>query len=332
MRLRSLSFAAPLVFSSFLLTSNAFAAPGDTAAAELLFKQARELAQANKFEEACPKFEESQRLDPGMGTLYNLAQCFSHIGRHASSWAAFTEVADSAKAANQREREEDARQRAAAEEKLMSYVTVKPNATPGLEITRDGVLVGKAQLGSRIPVDEGEHAFKATAPKKLAWEKKITIRGEAIVEIPELVNAPIEAPRTDGSFATQDTVVVHERGGTQRIVGWSLVGVGGASLIVGGIFGARAISKNNASNSDGGCSASTDICSNADGPQLREQARSAGTLSSVFFVGGAVLAGAGIVTVLIAPKNVEEHVRETRTAFSPWFGSGVAGASLKGSF
>jgi para-nitrobenzyl esterase len=40
-----------------------------------------------------------------MGTLFNLADCFENLGRTASSWAAFSEVADLAKRAGQSDRE-----------------------------------------------------------------------------------------------------------------------------------------------------------------------------------------------------------------------------------
>jgi len=47
----------------------------DKATAQALFDQGKHLAAGGNFQEACSKFEESQRLDPGIGTQFHLASC-----------------------------------------------------------------------------------------------------------------------------------------------------------------------------------------------------------------------------------------------------------------
>src|SRR5687768_12013927 len=68
-------------------------AKGNLGAAEVAFDEAIALSEAGKYEEACSKFEESDRLDHAMNTLFNLADCYEKIGRIASAWEAFSKVA-----------------------------------------------------------------------------------------------------------------------------------------------------------------------------------------------------------------------------------------------
>src|ERR1041384_3277172 len=90
------------------------AADTDEASARVLFVEARRLAAAGDYAGACPKFEDSFRLNPGIGTNFNLADCLDHAGRIASAWARSLDVAAATKLAGQPEREQVARQRAAA--------------------------------------------------------------------------------------------------------------------------------------------------------------------------------------------------------------------------
>ena len=57
--------------------------------ARLLFDDARALMQMGEYGEACPKLEAASKMFPGSGVLLNLGDCYEHIGRTASAFAAF---------------------------------------------------------------------------------------------------------------------------------------------------------------------------------------------------------------------------------------------------
>lgn len=222
-------------------------AQADPAAAQALFDDAMALMKADKYAEACPKLEASLRLDPGMGTEYNLAGCDEHEGRLARAWAHFVNVADAAHAAHQPEREKGARHRAQElEPRLPRLTIVIPPALAhltGLEVTRDGVPVPQAQWGLATPVDPGAHTIAARAAGKKPWSQNVQTAERARVDltVPPLeddVVAPPPPPlRPDATPAPAPSgPVLTPRRGIAIAVG----AVGVVGLVVGAVFGAKA--------------------------------------------------------------------------------------------
>ncbi len=145
-----------------------------------------------KYAEACSALEESQRIESRSGTALNLADCYEHAGRLASAWSTFLEAATLAKATGNAEREHGARERASALAPRLSNLLISaPSAasTPGLEIIRDGELVGPAQLGVPLPADAGTHTVAARAPGRKPWQTTVTVANGAStanVAVPDL--------------------------------------------------------------------------------------------------------------------------------------------------
>src|SRR5687768_7618823 len=86
------------------LASGLAAGASDKAAAEALFDQGVRLMKQNNFADACPKLEESDRIDPAVGTLLYLGECYERVGKTASAWATFREAASIANNSNQADR------------------------------------------------------------------------------------------------------------------------------------------------------------------------------------------------------------------------------------
>ena len=170
----------------------------DPAAAQALFDQARQLIQQGKVREACPKLLESNRLDPGIGTQFYLADCYERSGKLASAWATFLDVASIAHASNQLDREKAAAKRAAQlEPRLPKLIVTVPESSlvPFMEVRRTPVdaaaeekhglaagsaeglriLIGAAQWGTPVPVDPGEYVMMISAPGRTPQQKVITL-------------------------------------------------------------------------------------------------------------------------------------------------------------
>jgi len=87
----------PSLFAFALFATFAGALPAtaqsERAASVALFDEGRAALQRGDLAVACSKFQESNRLDPAVGTAFNLANCEEQRGRTSTAWALFREVA-----------------------------------------------------------------------------------------------------------------------------------------------------------------------------------------------------------------------------------------------
>src|SRR5882724_1676576 len=60
--------------------------------ADVLFNDARAAMAVKRFDIACAKFRESNRLDPAVGTLFNLANCEAQRGQLVTGWTLYRQV------------------------------------------------------------------------------------------------------------------------------------------------------------------------------------------------------------------------------------------------
>jgi hypothetical protein len=222
----------------------------DPAAAEVLFRAGRQLLLEARLEEAYSKFEESYRLDPTAGALFNLGECRWKQGKTASAWAHYQQAATLADVQGKPDLMDLATTRANQLQADLSYLTVHvASAVPGLEVMRDGVLVGRAQFDVSLPVDPGRHSITLRAPGYEPFELAVIVgekHDRQTINLPKLKEKPLAsatAPLPPAPIVSQITVT--------RIIEtkpnpwpWVLGGVGTASLLVGTVSGILAISEN----------------------------------------------------------------------------------------
>ncbi len=317
LRARLLGPAAAVIALSVSHPAGAQPSASDRAAAETLFNQALELLEKNKAVEACPKLQESQRLDPDVGTLLYLADCYKQVGKTASAWGTFREAAYAATAAGQKDREELATKEAAALETVLSklVISVEKPDTPGIKVLRDGEEIGRALWESPVPVDPGKSVVTAEAPGMLAWKQEIDIpagAGSTSVRVPLLQPAPVApAPPPTATGGPAPLAVAPPPGpapardsggvGVQRGLGYLGIGLGIAGIVGGGVLGL--VAKVNYESSADGCRKSdNDTLCNAQAIQKGESAQSLATAASVTMGVGAALFVGGIVMIVTAPS------------------------------
>jgi len=296
----------------------------DKAQAQTLFDDGRHLMDQGKFAEACRKLEGSQKLDPGAGTLLNLAACYEKNGQLASAWVTYKDAAvasgdrhrDWAKRANDK-----ATELAPSVPKLTIAVT---GQMPGLVVTRDGETVSPSAFSTELPIDAGPHTIEARAPGHKSFAETVDVAkgGNKTVNVPALDADAIPIDVARPQQVTAFDAPAHENK-TQLVVGATVVGVGVIGLGVGAVFGFVALGKK--SDAAANCTADYSRC-NAMGVRQVDDAKSAGTISTVALVLGGVLVAGGLVVALTAPKS------ESAVHASIGAPGAPAGVSLGGSF
>ena len=278
--------------------------PADRSLATELFKEGRALVGEGRIAEACARFEESQRLDSGGGTLLNLALCHEAQGRTATAWAELNEALGIAKRDRRDDRVDLAeRHIAAIEAKLARVVIVVPAEVQaeGLAITRDGTPMSRTLWGIAMPVDPGAHTVGATAPGKRPWHQTIDVgaseRREVLLpsleDLPAARPAPLEEPQPPRSVPPTPRRVHDPGSPTQRLVGYVAGGLGVVSIGVGAGFGLDAIAQRK--DSDRACPNAA--CTQA-GVDANDRAKRSADVSTVAILSGVAAVALGVYLVL----------------------------------
>jgi hypothetical protein len=327
----ALPLSAAALLAALSAAPAAHAQGADLAAAQSLFDEAKQLVAAGRIGEACPKFVASFKLDPKSGTAVNLADCFEKNGQIASAWARYLEAAALAQRAGQTDREQYARQHAAALEPRLSRLTISaPSAPPGLEVRRDGAVVDAAILGTGVAVDPGKHPIEARAPGKKPWSTIV----EVAPGVPRIALA-IPALEDGGPVGVlpPDAQAVTPTGrfwGTRRVAGAVVGAVGVVGIAAGAALGVLTLQKISDSKSQGNCNQMLTVC-NMAGLQMQQDAHgTAHGSTAAFAVGGAALV-AGVV-LIVTGGRAPATVTGSGLTLGPVAGAEMTGATLRGAW
>jgi hypothetical protein len=274
-----------------LVTTRSAGADEPAPSAEQLFQEARALVEKGDYAAACPKLDASQKLDPAVGTQFNLADCYEHLGRTATAFALFEDVAKIARSAGKFERERSAKERASALAPKLARIHVDVKATaPGLELRIDDQPLTPGAVAKPFPIDPGPHRIAASAPSHASWGATFAAQPSALVEVsvPELTDTSVRpAPPTAVDVAPSST---------QKTLAIVAGGVGLAGVAVGTVSGIIAVSKR--SSAQGECPSDVFAfrCPTESGTAAWNSATTAGNVSTISFVaGGVFLAGAAVL-------------------------------------
>jgi hypothetical protein len=164
---RSLA-AIAVLFTALGVTSAAHAASEqDRKASREQLTQAQDLKKQGQLQEALTHFQESQRLDPKLTTLMELADCEEQLGKLVDAQAHFAEARDKAARDELPQSKAKAELRRAAVEKRLAHLTLQlaADVPAGAQVFSDDVLLDAGSLGSALATNPGEHVIVVKAPE-----------------------------------------------------------------------------------------------------------------------------------------------------------------------
>jgi hypothetical protein len=303
-------------------------AQSETALAETLFVDGKALLKAGRYREACAKLTESQRLDPGSGTLLALATCHELEGKTATAWAEYSETVALATRAGRTDRVDAARAKVATLQKNVPYLVLKISpsfeALPGSNIVLGGKPLSHVAWSTKIPVDPGAIVLEVSAKDKESWTRTVfAIDGNTLeLVIPELVGKPrtehsgLPDPVDETAQSKASTKALMFADSPPRIdvrkpIGWGGIVLGSLALVGGGVFGTAALIA--AKDVRDACPDRT--CTSQREVETNQHAGKLADISTVLIPVGLVFAGIGTF-LLVSAKASEPGKRSSIAAWS----------------
>jgi hypothetical protein len=213
-------------------------------------------------------------------------------------------------------------------------VTIE-NADPAdVFVTLNGKVLQSALIGVNTPVDPGKLSVKGVRGEDVV-EASIEIAERQVRDVklsfkavapPPAPGAPAGQPAAEEPTQTPALPPAQadtEQGFDRRTLAYVAWGVGGAGLVVGATFGVLAMGDKSDLEDDPACDAqrrcSEDVSDRIDSYDTKR------TISSIGLIGGAVLAGAGVVLYLTADSDQPSGEQARIGAFFDGRQVGVAG-------
>ena len=278
---------------------------------DVLFDEGLAAMRAGDFEQACPKFERSYRLDPVPGALFTLAECEAAWGKTATALEHYRQFITLLTSLTPEERERHDERRQVAFEKMTVLhglvpritIVIPSDAPPDMTVERDGRLVDPMSYGVATAVDPGTHRVTAVSGQH-RWEQRVLVRerdnARVDVRFPSAAPAPVMASPS------------RERSGWAYVAaGTSLAGFG-----VGAVTGILAVREKQTIDDE--C---VDRLCTAEGKRAVNDGQRFATISTVGF-GVGLIAGVGAVVLWPDSSSEQPPTRSPQPVAGPVFSAG----------
>jgi len=285
------------------------------------FQQGLDQMRARNFEQACALLEQSLALNKDITTQFRLGECYEMIGRTASAWRQFDEVAQLAELAELRAKRRLAAEKATAiATKLMKVrldLAVEAQRIVGLTVTLDGEPYPESRWGFPFRLDPGSHRFAASAPGYRDWQQEFRITQEGKTKV---ITLPALQPAEPGSEQAEpeeeseepDAPAPEGEGSLLGPVGLGIAGAGVVALVIGVGVGVAGKSRFDDAVASSSCDEARGVC-NQDGLDEQDSALLMGDVATALVIVGGVATMTGLVLGIVALTGSGDEPADTAT-------------------
>lgn len=301
--------------------------------ADKLFDEGRDAATRGDYAAACKAFDESLHYDYAVGTLINLGDCQEHLGHPAMALEYYEKAFARLSVTDDRMPLVQGRIDGLERRSARIEVRLGEGAPAETRITLDGEVLPPKKLATAQIVTAGNHVVIATAVGFRGSRQGISLREGEARTIKAWPGPPLETAVPTFVDTPPDTEAQRRESKARRmrVIGYTSVVVGVASLWVGSITGAFAIDRESLRRDN--CSDSN-VC-NQTGYDAARSGSTFATVSTITIAAGALVTVAGIYLVLSNPPGPSSGpTRATggATIVAPIAGGDTWGVGLRRSF
>jgi hypothetical protein len=206
--------------------------------AKKFFGEASEKFKVNDYAGALPLFQQAEAAYAGAAPKHRIAVCFDKLGKAREAIAAYRTFIESSPGEKYADRVTEAGARIAELQAMLPAqvsLKVSPPDAKGLQVTLDS----KPVQGTAFEASPGPHTLVVTAEGMQPQTEQLTLKGSEQREVAVTLSpAPPVVPVTP---PVQPETPPADEGGGSNIPAYVTLGIAGAGVILGTVFGIQAL-------------------------------------------------------------------------------------------
>jgi hypothetical protein len=307
--------------------------------AKQLFQKGVDFYREGMHELAVENFRKANEMFPSWKLQYNIAQCDTILKNYGQALDGFEAYLAGGGDNVTELRQQEVRTEMDRLRDLSGELLIK--APDGTVVVIDGNERVTLPVVGSLRLAIGEHSVVLIHNGEAIYDEKIRMRGRKVVSIdvpaephpktPTVIVAPVPFEQSEEvQPQPMDSNPEDDSSPSSRAIwGWTLAGVGGATLVAAAITGGVSISKTHELEDrcpDKQCPESSDR-------DLKDSVDSLSAAADVMYVVGGVLAATGIVLLITEIGDESKNAEgKAEIGFAPIFGPGNSGLVIEGRF